>query len=96
VRTDLKLLGSRTATVAARQPCARCGRALVEAPPNLGGLPNGAAVPQFYVYPTGGRAGIQVLGRVVLASCLAGAAMTDCCWFGESEGLRRARRCAAA
>ncbi|GBF90405.1 hypothetical protein Rsub_03401 [Raphidocelis subcapitata] len=53
VRTDLKLLSGRAATVGGREPCARCGRALLDAPPNAGGLPAGGAVPQFYVYPTG-------------------------------------------
>ena len=53
VRGDLKLLAGRAATVSGREPCARCGRALLDAPPNAAGLPAGGAVPQFYVYPTG-------------------------------------------
>ena len=53
MRSDLKALSGRTATVGSRQPCARCGRALLDAPANLGGLPSGGAVPQFYVFPTG-------------------------------------------
>lgn len=53
VRSDLKALSGRTATIGSRQPCARCGRALLDQPPNLAGLPSGGSVPQFYVYPTG-------------------------------------------
>jgi hypothetical protein len=56
IRTDLSRISGRTATVSGRQPCARCGRPLVAAPPNAGRLPAGGAVPQFYVYPTGGAA----------------------------------------
>ncbi|KAI8463559.1 MAG: hypothetical protein J3K34DRAFT_462375 [Monoraphidium minutum] len=53
VRSDLKLLSGRTATLSGRQPCARCGRPVAGPPPNAGGLPAGGAVPPFYVFPTG-------------------------------------------
>ncbi|KAF8061305.1 VPS18 [Scenedesmus sp. PABB004] len=53
VRRDLRLLGSRAAVVSSRQTCAACGRAILDPPPNPRGLPDGGAVPPFYLFPTG-------------------------------------------
>lgn len=53
VRGDLQLLGSRTATISARELCAACTRPIMDAPPNKAGLPNGGAIPQFYLFPSG-------------------------------------------
>lgn len=72
VRSDLKALSNRTATVGSRQPCARCGRALLDAPPNLGGLPSGGAIPQFYVFPTGEHSVCRAAVQPVLPSIIAG------------------------
>jgi hypothetical protein len=53
-RRDLRTAQRRAAVVSLEEPCARCGRALGQAPPNPLGLPSGGAVPPLYVFPSGG------------------------------------------
>lgn len=53
VRRDLKLLSNRTAVISSSELCVACGRAILDPPPNPLRLPNGGAVPPFYLFPTG-------------------------------------------
>eukprot|EP00878_Enallax_costatus_P011969 GHUV01012497.1.p1 GENE.GHUV01012497.1~~GHUV01012497.1.p1 ORF type:complete len:1028 (+),score=282.75 GHUV01012497.1:49-3132(+) len=53
VRKDLKLLQSRTAVISTRETCVACNRSILDPPPNTLKLPNGGAVPPFYLFPTG-------------------------------------------
>ncbi|GLC42145.1 hypothetical protein PLESTB_000635800 [Pleodorina starrii] len=52
LRADIALLGARSAVVSLCQPCVRCGRPISEAAP-LTSLPQGGALPPFYLFPTG-------------------------------------------
>ncbi|EFJ45681.1 hypothetical protein VOLCADRAFT_94101 [Volvox carteri f. nagariensis] len=52
LRADIAMLGNRSAVVSLAQPCVRCGRPISEAAP-LTSLPQGGALPPFYLFPTG-------------------------------------------
>ncbi|GLI64360.1 hypothetical protein VaNZ11_007601 [Volvox africanus] len=52
LRADIAMLGARSAAVSLWQPCMRCGRPISEAAP-LTSLPQGGALPAFYLFPTG-------------------------------------------
>ncbi|PNG62045.1 Vacuolar protein sorting-associated protein 18, partial [Tetrabaena socialis] len=52
LRADIRLLGARSGVVSLTQPCTRCGRPISETAP-LTSLPQGGALPPFYLFPTG-------------------------------------------
>ncbi|GIL52118.1 hypothetical protein Vafri_8045 [Volvox africanus] len=52
LRADIATLGTRSAAVSMWQPCTRCRRPISEAAP-LTSLPQGGALPSFYLFPTG-------------------------------------------
>ncbi|KXZ53919.1 hypothetical protein GPECTOR_6g837 [Gonium pectorale] len=52
LRRDIAVMAHRSAAVSLSQPCTRCGRPISEAAP-LTSLPQGGALPPFYLFPTG-------------------------------------------
>ncbi|KAK9814445.1 hypothetical protein WJX72_006013 [[Myrmecia] bisecta] len=68
LRRDMAALEQRTATLDLSEPCARCQRAVGDAPPASAG-PSGGAVPRFYLFPSGNAfhgvcAGAEVMDLV--------------------------------